>query len=168
MPAYMCVCPYFYICIHAIDHWQVVEHCIFFVGVCGRKSLHLLVLLALWWLPCAPDLLCPISQLSFQYVPVCAQLGPTLCNPLDCSLPGSSVDGISQQEYWSGLPFPPPGNLPNPGNQPRSPALAGRLFTTEPPGTWIIITLHVVAVNIKWYHSFESSKQCPIHRKCSV
>ena len=30
---------------------------------------------------------------------------PTLCNPMDCSLPGSSVHGILQQEYWSGLPF---------------------------------------------------------------
>ena len=40
----------------------------------------------------------------------------TLCNSMDCSPPGSSVHGIlSMQEYWSGLPFPPPGDLPNPG-----------------------------------------------------
>ena len=32
----------------------------------------------------------------------------TLCDPMDCSLPGSSVHGILQQEYWSGLPFPSP------------------------------------------------------------
>ena len=37
-------------------------------------------------------------------------------------------------EYWSGLPFPSPRDLPNPGIQPTSPALAGGLFTTEPPG----------------------------------
>ena len=37
-----------------------------------------------------------------------AQSCPTLCNPMDCSLPGSSVYGISRQEYWSGLPFPSP------------------------------------------------------------
>ena len=42
--------------------------------------------------------------------------------------------GFSQQEYWSGFPFPPPGDLPHPGTEPMSPALAGRLFTTEPPG----------------------------------
>ena len=42
--------------------------------------------------------------------------------------------GFSRQEYWSGLPFPPPGDLPNPGIKPVSPALAGRFFTTEPPG----------------------------------
>ena len=39
-----------------------------------------------------------------------------------------------RQEYWSGLPFPPPGDLPNPGIEPRSPVLAGGFFTTEPPG----------------------------------
>ena len=38
-----------------------------------------------------------------------AQLCLTLCDPIDCSLPGSSVYGFSRQEYWSGLPFPSPG-----------------------------------------------------------
>ena len=45
--------------------------------------------------------------------------------------------GFSRQEYWSGLPFPPPGDLPDPGIEPASPvspALTGRFFTTEPPG----------------------------------
>ena len=45
--------------------------------------------------------------------------------------------GFSKQEYWSGLPFPLPGNLPNPGIKPQpqgSPALAGGFFTTEPAG----------------------------------
>ena len=42
--------------------------------------------------------------------------------------------GFPRQEYWSGLPFPSPGDLPNPGIEPLSPALAGRFFTTEPPG----------------------------------
>ena len=41
--------------------------------------------------------------------------------------------GLSRQEYWSGLPFSPPGDLPVPGIEPVSPALAGRFFTTEPP-----------------------------------
>ena len=35
------------------------------------------------------------------------------------------------QDYWSGLPFPSPGNLPDPGMEPVSPALAGRFFTTN-------------------------------------
>ena len=39
-----------------------------------------------------------------------------------------------RQEYWSRLPFPPPEDLPDPGIEPTSPALAGRFFTTEPAG----------------------------------
>jgi len=41
--------------------------------------------------------------------------------------------GFVRQEYWSGLPFPSPGDLPNPGIKPASPALEGGFFTTEPP-----------------------------------
>ena len=50
------------------------------------------------------------------------------CGPL-----ASSVSGILREEYWSGLPFPPPGDLPDPGTEPTSltsPALAGGFFTT--------------------------------------
>ena len=67
----------------------------------------------------------------------CAQLCLTLCEPMDCSPPGSSVHGVSQQEYWRWLPFAPPGDLPDPGNEPASPlapAFAGGFFPTEPPG----------------------------------
>ena len=42
--------------------------------------------------------------------------------------------GFSRQEYWSGLPFPSPGDLPNPGVEPRSPALEVDALTFEPPG----------------------------------
>ena len=44
--------------------------------------------------------------------------------------------GFSRQEYWSGLPFPSPGDLPDPGNEPRSPALEADALTSEPPGKW--------------------------------
>ena len=63
------------------------------------------------------------------------QLCLTLCNPMDCSLPGSSYPwDCSREENWSGLPFPPPGDLPGPGIEPVSLALAGRFFTTVLPG----------------------------------
>ena len=45
--------------------------------------------------------------------------------------------GFSRQEYWGGLPFPSPGDLPDPGIKPMppvSPAFAGKFFTSEPPG----------------------------------
>ena len=69
-------------------------------------------------------MLCPCSV---------AQFCPTLGDPMDCSPSGSSVWRFSRQEYWSGLPFPSLGDLPNPGFEPASPALAGEFFTTEPP-----------------------------------
>ena len=42
--------------------------------------------------------------------------------------------GFSRQEYWSGLPFPSPGDLPDPGIEHRSPALQADAVTSEPPG----------------------------------
>ena len=42
--------------------------------------------------------------------------------------------GFPRQEYWSGLPFPSPGDLPEPGGKPASPAMAGGFFTAKPPG----------------------------------
>ena len=50
-----------------------------------------------------------------------------------CSVAPLSM-GFPRQEYWSGLPIPSPGDLPNPGIESVSPALAGRLFTAEPTG----------------------------------
>ena len=47
--------------------------------------------------------------------------------------------GFSRQGYWSGLPFPSPGDLPKPGIEPAPPALAGRFFTAEPPGKPLLV-----------------------------
>ena len=60
----------------------------------------------------------------------------TLCDPMDYSFQGPLSMGFSRQEYWSGLLFPSPGDPPNPGLKATSlvsPALAGGLFTTQPP-----------------------------------
>jgi len=48
-----------------------------------------------------------------------------------------------RQENWSGLPFSSPGDLPHPGIEPVSPALAGGFFTTEPPGKPIYTHTHI-------------------------
>ena len=58
----------------------------------------------------------------------------TLCNPMDCRLPGSSVHGILRQAHWNGLPFPSPGHLPDPGTEPRSPTLQADSLPSEPLG----------------------------------
>ena len=57
-----------------------------------------------------------------MYACVHALSRPALCNPKDRSLPGSFLHGFSLQEYWSGLPFPPPADLPDSGIKPVSPA----------------------------------------------
>ena len=57
-----------------------------------------------------------------------------LWNTMDCSLPGSCPWGFSRQEYWSGLPCPAPGALPNPGIESRSPALQVDSSPAEPQG----------------------------------
>ena len=63
-----------------------------------------------------------------------AQSSLTLCDPMGCGPPGSLSMGFPRQECWSGLPFPPPGDLPDPGIKPGSPALAGGFSAAEPPG----------------------------------
>ena len=76
------------------------------------------------------------------------QLCPTLCEPVDYT-----VHAISRPEYWSGLPFPSPGDLPNPGIEPRFPTLQADSLPPEPPGklqeTWLIAysvsTLHALS-----------------------
>ena len=71
----------------------------------------------------------------YPHTVLAAQSCPTLCDPVDCNLPGSSVHGIFQARIMSGLPFPSPGNLPNPGIKPVSPALQADSFPSEPPAT---------------------------------
>ena len=89
-------------------------------------------------LPLDMLLLSLIARLEILLPEECmsAQSNPTLCDPMDCSLPGSSVQGFPRQEYWSGLPIPTAGDLPCPGIGPMSPvslALTGRFFTTMLP-----------------------------------
>ena len=68
---------------------------------------------------------------------------PTLCNPMDCSLPCSPVHEITWQEHWSGLPFPSPGELPDPGTEIRSLALQTDSLLFEPPEK---------STKVKWYY----------------
>jgi len=64
----------------------------------------------------------------------------TLCDPMDLSLHQVSPSmGFSRQEYWSGLPFPSPGDLPDSGIKPRSPTLQADALLSEPPGKLTIL-----------------------------
>ena len=99
--------------------------------------------------PSYPRASLPENQLQEPLVSVCAQSlqsCPTLCHPMDCSPPGSSVHGILQARILEQVAFPPPGDLPDPGIKPMSlvsPALAGGFFTIETPGkpseaSWLV------------------------------
>ena len=99
---------------------------------CGRCSSYLKLDITLIFL--IYKCVCPIdSPLRAQSLQLC----PRLCDPMYYNLPGSLSMGFSRQESWSGLPCPPPGDLPHPGIEPTSlssPALAGGFFTTS--ATW--------------------------------
>ena len=73
-------------------------------------------------------------KLSLESESQVAQSCLTLCHPMDCSLQAPQSMEFSRQEYWSGLPFPSPGDLPAPGIEPRSPALQADALPSEPPG----------------------------------
>ena len=63
---------------------------------------------------------------------------PTLCDPWTITHQASLSMEFSRQEYWSGLPCPPPGDLPDPGIEPGSPALQADTLLFEPSGKHIL------------------------------
>ena len=70
---------------------------------------------------------------------MCAKLYqscPTLCDSMDNSLQAPLSMGFSRHQYWSGLPFPAPGELPDPGIEPGSPSLQAGALTSELQGSW--------------------------------
>ena len=81
---------------------------------------------------------------------------------MDCSLPGSSVHGISQARILQWVAFPSPGDLSDPGIEPVSPALEDRFFTTEPPGK-PKLCLEVIYHNLFIQRFFPKS-----HLKCDL
>ena len=63
--------------------------------------------------------------------------------------------GFSRQEYWSGLPFPSPGDLPDPGTEPWSPALRADTLTSEPQGNQGRATHISVHYHLHWENSHD-------------
>ena len=98
---------------------------------------------------------------------------PTLCNPMDYSHQAPVSMIFSRQEYWSGLPFPSPRDLPNPGFEPTSfmsPAFAGRFFTTGTILEALFIYLFPLLMSPVREHSYGtqiSSHFLPIQRGSS-
>ena len=87
--------------------------------------------------PPGPSLTFPaLISPSVPWTPAClvAQSCPTLCNPMDCSPPGSPVHGILPARILEGLPCSPPGDLPDPCIEPTSPTLQVDSLPSETPG----------------------------------
>ena len=78
--------------------------------------------------------------------------------------------GFSRQEYWSGLPFPPPGDLPHPGIEPGSPSLAGRFFTSganwEVKAVFVRHTPAVHRTQLRLQTDWQSTKCSPAWAVC--
>ena len=80
------------------------------------------------------------GHVLYYFLPLCCcccshqVMSNAFATPWTVAHQASLFMGFSRQEYWIGLPFPPPGDLPHPGVEPRSPALADGFFTAEPPG----------------------------------
>ena len=70
--------------------------------------------------------------INFAVLCLVSQSCPTLCHPMDSNPPGSSVHGTLQASKLK--PFPSPGDLPDPGIEPRAPALLADSLRSEPPG----------------------------------
>ena len=111
-----------------------------------------------------------------QAFPAPAQLCPTLCDPMDCSLWGFSVMGFSRQEYWSGLPFfLLQGIFPTQGLNPRLLCLctAGRFYThwaigEALPRPWVLIKQKARNCLRSWTHLPFTLSHSTFLKHCSI
>ena len=78
-------------------------------------------------------------MIYFNLCVVITQLCPTLCDPMNVARQTSLSMEFSRKEYWSGLPFPSPADLPEPGIEPGSPILQADSLPSKPPGKPILI-----------------------------
>ena len=84
-------------------------------------------------LPHCHSLVSGSGQAGKKHEVLVAQSRPTLCDPMDCGRPGSSVHGILQARILEWVACPPPGDLPTPGTEPGSPVLQADSLGTPPP-----------------------------------
>ena len=97
---------------------------------------------------------------------VCAQSCPALCYPMDCSSTGFSVHGSFQAAYWSGLPFAPPGDLPDSGTEHTSsvsPALQTDSLLLEPTDAlrqYNVVSRMKQITSPGWMHETSSQTWC--------
>ena len=99
---------------------------------------------------------------------------PTPYDPMDVARQAPLSMGFSRQEYWSGLPFPPPGDLSNPGMEPTSSAshaLKVDFLPTEPPLILLTPSIHYLFITISFYEPLKMtsvSYWCPCFMEVSI
>ena len=99
----------------------------------------------------------------------CSVVSDSFATPWTVARQASLSMGFSRQENWSGLPHPPPGDLPNPGTETRSPALQADSLSSEPPGKpvttdgpqFIMVWLSVFSFTILWKWCVSSRNGTP-------
>ena len=128
---------------------------------CHSESLYqfLVLLISPWSCPLLPNTVnCEYYELflTSQWWRCLVTKSYLTCDPIDCSLPCSTLSmGFPRQEYWSGLPFPSPGDLPKPGIEPTSLvsplALAGGFFTSRATEETLFILRSSTCWRRKWH-----------------
>ena len=124
--AHVCTCVHVYTCVHMCvlcTHVCVHVHVCMCVHMCVRV--------------CACVCMC-VGAYNFWSCSFSCSVMSDSVTPWTVAHQGPLTTGFSRQEYWSGLPFPSPGDPPDPGIEPASPALAGGFFTTERQGSPVI------------------------------
>jgi len=121
---------------------------------------------------CVSTYLCHLYFVSAMFCSLCVLSNVQRCATpwtVACRAPLSTR--FSRQESWSGLPFPPPGDLPSPGNKPMSPAspaLADGFFTTEPPGERVFSWPILDYLKTKLSQSLDDLVQWPYYPEVTV
>ena len=124
--AHVCTCVHVYTCVHMCvlcTHVCVHVHVCMCVHMCVRV--------------CACVCMCGGAYNFWSCSFSCSVMSDSV-TPWTVAHQGPLTTGFSRQEYWSGLPFPSPGDPPDPGIEPASPALAGGFSTTERQGSPVI------------------------------
>ena len=125
------------------------------------------VLKALLWLIRKPNLVWPF----WGYCVVCVQSLSRvwlLAAPWNVAHRVPLSVGFSRQEHWSGVPFPPPGHLPNPGIEPESPHCRWILYTTEPLRKPSFTVTIGIFLNSRKASKMFLSFNCWLKRKCTT
>ena len=148
------------------SYWDIERYCIWCVDCSKYWDLSIIKSSGWWTQDLSPFILLLLLLFSYQVV------SNSFATPWTVACQGSLFMGFPREENWSGLPFPSLGDLPDPGVEPTSPALAGG-FLSEPPGKPlpVIQVLFILAM----FYNFQLYKSCtylvkftPVHFILSV